>query len=1077
VPRPGLGRAASIAIALTTAGCLSGPQPTGLVARADELRTHHRKADIESATDLYRRAFEAARRSDPRTALEAATGLGKAFEQLGFLDRSLSAYAEAVALVDRVDDRQLQSRAHSTVGVAQALTGASTLDEAMRHCETANTLAGEQGNVARAAAQYCFAEVAYARGRLADALDHYQRAEATWTGANDRSGMAQAALALGWLHSEMGQLDLSMTRLEEARRLWQQVGEPRQGAITRIADARVRQRRGDYQHALAEFEEAARVLEPMGDSIWLGASLTGKAQVLLSTADVIQALPVWEQAFHLFEAAGAKPAAVDALSSAGETLLASGDDLGAADRFERALSIAKELGNVRLQAWAHRSMASVALSRSRADEARQQLQDALELLPSADEPRLQASIRADMARTSLLQGDAAEAWRQIDRALTASRTASDGYGAARQLHERGVVERRLGRLADSRATLREALDAQEELYGPGHPLSAEVRAALAGVEFMSGRLAAVMPAAMLAEESSRDYVRQVLRYLPERQALALAARRPGGLDLAISLVAAGAAPAPSQVLDAVVRRRSLVLDELAARHRAADSDDPRTAELVSSVQSARQRYANLIVRSFEDSVDRALIDQARGESEAAERALAAASASGRPGADFAGLAEVRNALPTGAALVSYVQYARTRRDGGASPGSEPEWSLGAFVVAEGAVRFSPLGAVADIERLVDAWRRETAELPHRGEWSLKALNESYLATGARLRAAIWDPVARSVGRADRIFVVPDGAIALVALDALPLGVDRFLIEYAPPLHYLSAERDLIAATTSGPRGEGVFAIGGATFDQPLSPSTTPSAVADGKAAVPAVPDAAASCGLQGLAFSPLHGTRDEVQELARLWAEPGIGVGAVDVRTGGDASESAFKQQARNHRILHLATHGFFLGAGCTTARASNVRGVGGLSIPAVSADNPFLLSGLALAGANRRALAGPDEDDGILTAEEVASLDLSGVEWAVLSACDTGVGQIQAGEGVFGLRRAFQIAGARTVVMSLWSVDDQATRAWMKALYEGRFQRQLSTADAVHQASLTVLRDRRAKGLSTHPFFWAAFVAAGDWR
>ena len=109
--------------------------------------------------------------------------------------------------------------------------------------------------------------------------------------------------------------------------------------------------------------------------------------------------------------------------------------------------------------------------------------------------------------------------------------------------------------------------------------------------------------------------------------------------------------------------------------------------------------------------------------------------------------------------------------------------------------------------------------------------------------------------------------------------------------------------------------------------------------------------------------------------------------------------------------------------------------------------------------------------------LNLQGTDWAVLSACDTGVGEIKAGEGVFGLRRAFQVACYRTVIMSLWSVDDQATRAWMRALYEGRFQRQLSTADAVHQASLTVLRDRRARGQSTHPFFWAAFVAAGDWR
>ena len=102
---------------------------------------------------------------------------------------------------------------------------------------------------------------------------------------------------------------------------------------------------------------------------------------------------------------------------------------------------------------------------------------------------------------------------------------------------------------------------------------------------------------------------------------------------------------------------------------------------------------------------------------------------------------------------------------------------------------------------------------------------------------------------------------------------------------------------------------------------------------------------------------------------------------------------------------------------------------------------------------------------------------WAVLSACDTGLGEIRAGEGVFGLRRAFQVAGARTVIMSLWSVDDQATRAWMRALYEARLRQGLSTADAVRAASVSVLRERRAKKQSTLPFYWAAFVAAGDWK
>ena len=178
-----------------------------------------------------------------------------------------------------------------------------------------------------------------------------------------------------------------------------------------------------------------------------------------------------------------------------------------------------------------------------------------------------------------------------------------------------------------------------------------------------------------------------------------------------------------------------------------------------------------------------------------------------------------------------------------------------------------------------------------------------------------------------------------------------------------------------------------------------------------------------------------------LWkANPTTESEAARVLVGHDASEARFKREAPGSRVLHLATHGFFMSGTCSDG-PSGTRGIGGLAKAGgtPSIDNPLLLSGLALAGANRRASAGADEDDGILTAEEVASLNLEGVEWAVLSACDTGVGEIKAGEGVFGLRRAFQVAGARTVVMSLWSVDDQATRAWMRALYEGRFQKKLS--------------------------------------
>ncbi len=135
------------------------------------------------------------------------------------------------------------------------------------------------------------------------------------------------------------------------------------------------------------------------------------------------------------------------------------------------------------------------------------------------------------------------------------------------------------------------------------------------------------------------------------------------------------------------------------------------------------------------------------------------------------------------------------------------------------------------------------------------------------------------------------------------------------------------------------------------------------------------------------------------------------------------------------------------------------------------------MAGANRRRTAQQLTDDGILTAEEIAALDLRAAQLVVLSACDTGLGEVRAGEGVFGLRRAFRVAGARSLVTSLWAVDDEAALSWMMDFYDRRLVQGSSILESVHLATAERLAARRAKGQTTHPFYWAGFVAAGDWR
>ncbi len=134
----------------------------------------------------------------------------------------------------------------------------------------------------------------------------------------------------------------------------------------------------------------------------------------------------------------------------------------------------------------------------------------------------------------------------------------------------------------------------------------------------------------------------------------------------------------------------------------------------------------------------------------------------------------------------------------------------------------------------------------------------------------------------------------------------------------------------------------------------------------------------------------------------------------------------------------------------------------------------LALAGVNGRNADAAGEDQGLLTSEDVVTLDLSGTEWVVLSACHSAVAQNWSHDGVVGMRSAFELAGARSVIASHWAIADRATREWMEALCRARLAGHVRAADAVWQADRDVLAARRRGGRSTHPFYWAAFSASG---
>jgi CHAT domain-containing protein len=221
-------------------------------------------------------------------------------------------------------------------------------------------------------------------------------------------------------------------------------------------------------------------------------------------------------------------------------------------------------------------------------------------------------------------------------------------------------------------------------------------------------------------------------------------------------------------------------------------------------------------------------------------------------------------------------------------------------------------------------------------------------------------------------------------------------------------------------------------------------------------------------FDRLPGTRAEGEAIAGLLGvQPWIDAAALEGR---------LKSGCRSPRILHLATHGFFLpdqprapGQDRLGLGFEPMGDMGRLAGPLP--ENPMLRSGLALAGANTWLKAGkpPEEaEDGLLTAEDVSGLDLLATELVVLSACETGLGQVHVGEGVFGLRRAFVLAGAKTLVMSLWKVPDEPTRELMEDFYR-RILAGQGRADALRAAQLTM------KMKYPDPYYWGAFICQGD--
>lgn len=509
-------------------------------------------------------------------------------------------------------------------------------------------------------------------------------------------------------------------------------------------------------------------------------------------------------------------------------------------------------------------------------------------------------------------------------------------------------------------------------------------------------------------------------------------------------------------LTTILRRKGRVLDALidnmaVLRRRL----KPEDISLLDQLSSARTQLSTLTLNgpgSSNASEYKSEMNRLEDGVQELESKVSARSAAFRSVSQAVSIEGVQSKIPVGAVLLEIVSYRPvdlksklTERFGA------PHYA--AYVLKQdGDPTWADLGVTSAIDAEIKDLRIALSD----------PKSSDVARIGRALDEKVMRPVRKLMGNADVILVSPDGALNIVPFGALVDEQSHYLVENYSFV-YLTSGRDLLRFEAQERSRNGPVVVANPLFDLDNDQTSRPSAQLLDKSESPVI------FGFSNARFTPLPGTAEEARALSRILPN-------ANVLTRALATKTALKQLA-GPSILHIATHGFFLpdaapqvGSQLTASRQLVWERNNSQPNP-MSIQNPLLRSGLAFAGANTRRSNGGD-DSGILTAYETAGLDLWGTQLVVLSACDTGVGEVKVGEGVYGLRRALVIAGAESQVTSLWQVDDAATRDLMVDYYK-RLKKGEGRGEALRNAQLNMLKSTDR----SHPYYWASFIQLGDWR
>lgn len=751
----------------------------------------------------------------------------------------------------------------------------------------------------------------------------------------------------------------------------------------------------------------------------------------------------------------------------------------AASQFERAVAgFETELGGEHTTTAAALTMLGAALYEiEEFQRSRELLNRALEIQKRIYGENNQGTVNALFGLAVLAEReDALEQSLEYHRQVLAMHQAIYGEShpnVASSLLSLGYLLESLGREAEAQSRLSEALAMRQKLLGDRHMDTAFAKSSLAVLKAAAGDLDGAVALTDQARRAMQQHTATILPSMSEYEQLQFlnTVDRPGrDYALSIGLAQRSVAALVAQSAEWLLNSKAVANEALTQRARLLrDARNSQSAELVQELLRVRQRLA---AAAYQDAGER------ESDSRQAElKRLAAAEQElsrqldldrGQAASHWIKLDDVRKAIPPEAVLVDLARFeptdfqapGKTRYD---RPARYVAWIIPS--ASRGEVRLVDLGEAAAIDAQLEKARKaiEAPQVIHaEGEVDAEALAVEAL---EKLAALIFRPLLEALPYDPQMLLLsPDANLWLAPWSALPLADGRYAIEQYE-FSFLVSARDLAAMPTKQLSVGRPVIMANPDFD--LAPR-------DALVATQAVLRTQLPPLDQLAMRSTGSGSR-----LARVQRLPGTAAEAEAIRprlaaladndplvyTDKYALEGVFKAVSRP-KVLVLSTHGFFL----QDQQAGGDQRPG--STPGAALENPLLRCGLLLAGCNERQLAN-GSDDGVLTGLEVVGADLRGTELVVLSACQTGLGQINNGEGVAGLRQAFLLAGAQAVVATLWQIPDRETALLMNDFFANLAAGQSNSA-ALRQAQLAQIEARRALNGAAHPYFWAAFTLTG---